>query len=141
MPDIDQNLGFYQVAKFNYFPGWHQQVSCLELLVNKEKFEALPDSYQAMVEMAVGREVAYTYADTEAKNPAAMNAMKSEFGVTNKRWSDADLAKLEAAWNEVMAEESEKDPLFKAAAESYSAWRAAYKTWGDAQALDSTYLE
>ena len=25
MPAIDQNLGFYNLAKHNYFPGWHQQ--------------------------------------------------------------------------------------------------------------------
>ncbi len=141
MPDIDQNLGFYQIAKFNYYPGWHQQVSCSEFLYNKAKFDELPDSYQAMIEIAAGYEVIYTYVDSEAKNPAAMNAMQSKYGVTNKRWSDADLAKLEAAWNEVVAEESEKDPLFKAASESYDAWRAVYKGWGDAQSLDSTYLE
>ena len=141
MPDIDQNLGFYQIAKFNYYPGWHQQVSCSEFLFNQAKFDELPDSYKAMIEIAAGHQVAYTYADTEAKNPAAMNAMQSKYGVTNKRWGDADLAKLEAAWNEVVAEESEKDPLFKAAAESYSAWRAVYKGWGDAQSLASTYLE
>jgi TRAP-type mannitol/chloroaromatic compound transport system substrate-binding protein len=141
MPDIDQNLGFYQIAKFNYYPGWHQQVSCSEFLYNKAKFDELPDSFQAMIEIAAGYEVIYTYVDSEAKNPAAMNAMQSKYGVTNKRWSDADLAKLEAAWNEVVAEESEKDPLFKAASESYDAWRAVYKGWGDAQSLASTYLE
>ena len=141
MPDIDQNLGFYQIAKFNYYPGWHQQVSCSEFLFNQAKFDELSDSFKAMIEIAAGHQIAYTYVDTEAKNPAAMNSMKSQYGVTNKRWADADLAKLEAAWNEVMAEESEKDPLFKAAAESYTAWRAVYKGWGDAQSLNSTYLE
>ena len=35
MPKMDMNLGFHQVAKFNYFPGWHQQVSCSEFLMNK----------------------------------------------------------------------------------------------------------
>ena len=56
MPDIDQNLGFYQIAKNNYYPGWHQQVSCSELLMNRDAFNALPDTYKAMIEMATGRE-------------------------------------------------------------------------------------
>ncbi|MEZ5855335.1 MAG: hypothetical protein R3D67_11580 [Hyphomicrobiaceae bacterium] len=30
MPMMDIKLGFHQVAKFNYFPGWHQQASCSE---------------------------------------------------------------------------------------------------------------
>ena len=67
--------------------------------------------------------------------------MLSEYGVTNKRWSDEDLARFEAAWREVAVEVGEKDALWKKAAESYFAWREVYKTWGDAQSLDSTYLE
>ena len=50
MPDIDIDLGFYQVAKNNYYPGWHQQVSVSELLMNKAAWEALPDQYKAMIE-------------------------------------------------------------------------------------------
>src|SRR5215510_13891817 len=32
MPTMDIKLGFHQIAKFNYFPGWHQQTSVSELL-------------------------------------------------------------------------------------------------------------
>ena len=34
MPAIDRTLGFYQIAKYNYFPGWHQQSTTNEVLVN-----------------------------------------------------------------------------------------------------------
>ena len=44
MPNMDIDYGFYQIAKNNYFPGWHQQVSVSEILMNKTKFEALPGS-------------------------------------------------------------------------------------------------
>src|SRR5688500_3135280 len=30
LPVMDQKLGFHQVAKFYYFPGWHQQATCVE---------------------------------------------------------------------------------------------------------------
>ena len=52
MPKMDMNLGFHQIAKFNYFPGWHQQVSCSEFLMNKAAFDALPAHYKAMIEVA-----------------------------------------------------------------------------------------
>ena len=35
MPTHDLSYGFYQLAKFNYFPGWHQQTSIGELLMKK----------------------------------------------------------------------------------------------------------
>ena len=141
MPDIDQNLGFYQIAKNNYYPGWHQQVSCSELLMNRDAFNALSDQNKRIVEVATRAQVIETYADTEAKNPAAMNNMLSQYGVTNRRWDDATLAKFEAAWREVVKEESAKDPFFKEIADSYFAFREVYRGWGDAQSLKGTYLK
>ncbi|MCG8597455.1 MAG: C4-dicarboxylate ABC transporter, partial [Kiloniellales bacterium] len=35
MPAIDRSYGFYQIAKHNYFPGWHQQSTANEILVNQ----------------------------------------------------------------------------------------------------------
>ena len=138
---MDINLGFHQIAKFNYYPGWHQQISCSEVLINQAKFDALPDEYKAMIEIAAGHQVAYTYAETEARNPGAMNKMLSEYGVTNKRWSDEDLASSRRRGGKWPSRSARRDELWKKAAESYFAWREVYKTWGDAQSLDSTYLE
>jgi TRAP-type mannitol/chloroaromatic compound transport system substrate-binding protein len=140
MPNMDIDLGFYQVAKFNYYPGWHQQVSVSELLMNKAAFDALSDQYQAMIEVAAGDSIHYTYAETEAKNPAAMNKMLEEYGVTNVRWDDEELAAFQQAWLEVLEEQSAQDETFAKVADSYLAWREVYKTWGDAQFLKSTYL-
>jgi TRAP-type mannitol/chloroaromatic compound transport system substrate-binding protein len=139
MPTIDIELGFYQVAKNNYYPGWHQQTSVSELLMNKAAWEALPDQYKAMIELGAGESIHHTYAETEAMNPGAMNQMLAEYDVTNRRWTDEELAAFEKAWLEVLAEESAKDPVFKKVADSYLAWRKEYKTWGDAQALKATY--
>jgi TRAP-type mannitol/chloroaromatic compound transport system substrate-binding protein len=140
MPDIDIDLGFYQVAKNNYYPGWHQQVSVSELLMNKAAWEALPDQYKAMIELGAGESIHYTYAETEAMNPKAMNEMLEKYGVTNRRWTDQELAAFQKAWEEVLAEQSAKDPVFKKVADSYLAWRQEYKPWGDAQFLKPTYL-
>jgi TRAP-type mannitol/chloroaromatic compound transport system substrate-binding protein len=139
MPTIDIKLGFYQIAKNNYYPGWHQQVSCSEILMNKAKFNELPDTYKAMIEMAAGESVIHTYAETEAKNFIAMDEMLSKYGVTNRRWSDDVLKTMEKAWFEVVKEESAKDPLFKKVADSFYSFREKYRKWGEAQALKATY--
>ena len=140
MPNMDIDLGFHQVAKYNYYPGWHQQVSVNELLINKEAWDALDDQNQAILEAACGWNIYVNYAETEAKNPAAMNKMLEEHGVTNVRWTDEELAAFEQAWSEVLEEQSAQDEDFKRIADSYTAFRKEYKTWGDAQALKPTYL-
>jgi len=141
MPSIDQKLGFYQIAKNNYFPGWHQQVSVNEFLVNKKVYDALPKSYKKILQLGLGEAVLDTYAETEWRNPVAMNENAEKYGVHNRRWTDEELATFEKAWNEVLAEESAKDPTFKKVADSYLAFRKTYKAWGDAQALKATYLK
>ena len=140
MPVMDINLGFYQIAKNNYYPGWHQQVSVSEILMNRTKFEALPANYQKMIEVAAQNQTIVTFAESEAVNPDAMLKMKS-FGVTNRRWTDDQLAVFEKTWNEVVKEESAKDPWFKKFADSYFAFRSKYRIWGEAQSLKSTYIE
>ena len=139
MPTIDINLGFYQISKHNYYPGWHQQVSCNEFLMNKAAYDVLPDAYKAMIQAAAFEQIAYTYAETEAANPQAMMEMLEKYGVTNHRWDDETLATLERHWFAVLEEESEKDPAWKKIADSYLAFREVYRVWGDAQALKSTY--
>jgi TRAP-type mannitol/chloroaromatic compound transport system substrate-binding protein len=141
MPNMDIDLGFYQVAKYNYFPGWHQQASVSELLLNKPKYEELPKGYQAMLKIGSGYQVMFTYAETEALNFGAMERMQKEHGVIVKRWNDKDLAIFEKAWNEVLAEDSAKDAVFKRFADSYRTFRAKYKIWGEAQAMKATYIE
>jgi TRAP-type mannitol/chloroaromatic compound transport system substrate-binding protein len=85
MPNMDIDLGFYQIAKYNYYPGWHQPTSIGELLMNKTAYEALPDAYRAMLEAACGWNIHVNYAETEAMNPAAMNEMLEKYGVNNVR--------------------------------------------------------
>jgi TRAP-type mannitol/chloroaromatic compound transport system substrate-binding protein len=139
MPTIDLKLGFHQIAKNNYYPGWHQQVSCGEFLMNIAAHDALPNSYKAMIKAAAGEQLTYTYAETEAMNPQAMMEMLEKYGVTNRRWPDDTLRQLEAAWLEVVEEESAADPMFKRIADSFYGFRETYRVWGEAQALDSTY--
>src|SRR5215207_8469461 len=96
MPTMDTKLGFHQIAKYNYFPGWHQQFS-------------------------------------------AMAEMRDKHKVQIKRWSDQDLATLEKAWLEVLAEESAKDPLFKKVADHYLDYRKKFSVWGTSQTMKATY--
>ena len=141
MPAMDIKYGFYQIAKNNYFPGWHQQVSISQLLINKKKWDGLADHYKAIVEMGCGDSIHHTFAETEYVNPFAMVEMGEKYGVKTRRWTDDQIAVFEKAWNEVVAEDSAKDPLFKETHESYAKFRKAYAKWGAAQSLKPTYLK
>jgi TRAP-type mannitol/chloroaromatic compound transport system substrate-binding protein len=139
MPTIDKALGFHQIAKYNYFPGWHQQVSVSELLINRAKWNELSDQHKMLIKMALGESVMHTFAETEASQFDVMVEARSKHGVQIKRWPDDVLKAFETAWLEVLSEESAKDPLFKKVADSYLGFREKYKIWGDSQTMKPTY--
>jgi len=139
MPAMDVKLGFHQIAKFNYFPGWHQQTSCTDFIANKTAWDKLPAQYKAMVEVAAKAQVIYTFAETEAMQFDVMAEMRDKHKVQVKRWNDKDLAAFEKAWLDVLAEESAKDPVFKKIADNYLDFRKRYAIWGDSQIMKGTY--
>jgi TRAP-type mannitol/chloroaromatic compound transport system substrate-binding protein len=130
LPAIDQRLGFFQVAKFYYFPGWHQQATFFDLMINKPKWDALSDQHKAIIEMACGDLVRETMAEGEAMQWKAIKEMQ-EKGVQVRRWPAEIIAAFEKAWNEVVTEESAKNANFKKVWDSYSGFRKNYQLWRD----------
>ena len=51
-PVVDQKLGFDRVAKFNYFPGWHQPFSAMHMVINLQVWDLLQADTRATIEMA-----------------------------------------------------------------------------------------
>lgn len=130
MPAVDRSLGFHQIAKHNYFPGWHQQSTIQELLINMNAWNKLGAKEKTIVETACLAQTTKMIAEGEALQFQAMAANK-ENGVTNHRWPADILAAFESKWTEVIAEEINKNPDSKKIWESYKAFRESYSLWGD----------
>ena len=129
-PSMDVKMGFHNVAKHYYFPGWHQQSSLQEVIVNKKGYEALPEEFRHMLEVACDANAAWSFGLAESRQFAALQEIKAK-GVTVHTWPPEFIKALEAKWREVIAEESGKDPVFKKVYESYSAFRQNYAVWRD----------
>jgi TRAP-type mannitol/chloroaromatic compound transport system substrate-binding protein len=131
MPAIDQRLGFYKVVKYNYYPGWHQQATYLELLINKDVWNGMSPQQQATLEMVAMAGVTYSLAYGEAVQGAVIRENIEKRGVTNMYWSDEMLAEFKKAWEEVAAELSQKSPQFKKVWDDLQAFRKDYAYWSN----------
>ena len=127
-PAIDQMLGFHKIAKYNYFPGWHQQASIVELLVNQDSWQRMHPSQQATLEALCKAAMTNTLAQGEAIQYQAMQKNVNERGVTNLYWSPQMLTLFEDTWQQVVSEESE-DPFFRKVWDDLAAFRTDYKIW------------
>jgi TRAP-type mannitol/chloroaromatic compound transport system substrate-binding protein len=129
LPIMDQKFGFYQVAKYYYFPGWHQQASWQEVYINKDKWDALSDQHKAAVEAACALTIQEVIADGEASQWKALTEMRDKNGVHIQTWPPEIMSAIEKAWVEVAAEESAKNPNFKRVFDHYTAFRKDYAIW------------
>ena len=128
LPAMDQPLGFHQVAKFYYFPGWHQQATLFDLYFNTAAWDRLSDRHKAIIEIACGDAMREMIAAGEAAQWKAMKEMQAE-GVRLKRWPPEMLVAFEQAWQEVVADESANNANFKRVYDSYAHFRENYAVW------------
>ncbi|PPR27360.1 MAG: Alpha-keto acid-binding periplasmic protein TakP [Alphaproteobacteria bacterium MarineAlpha9_Bin4] len=136
MPAVDLDLGFYQVAKHYYFPGWHQQSTLQELMINMDKWNSLSETQKVQIETTCGDNMRNGIAEGEAIQVDALNTLK-EKGVKIHRWNDEILNALEEAWIEVVNEESKNDADFKRSWESLSSFRKEIEVWKSLGYLDN----
>ena len=128
MPAIDLELGFYQIAKHYYFPGWHQQSTFMELMINLDKWNALSVTQQAQIEATCGDNFRHAIAEGEGIQGPALKTLQ-EKGVELHTWSPEMLAIFENGWNEVVTELVESDEDFAKIWASLTDFRKNYKVW------------
>ena len=120
-PYDDEKLGFHEIAKNYYVPGWWEPGPSTVLQVGLEAWNDLPPSYQAALESACNDATLMTMARYDVENPPALVRLTTEHGVTLRRFSKEI---LEAAWTESEAYLEEQ----AAASEDF---RRMYVSWKD----------
>ena len=129
MPAIDARLGFHKLVKFNYFPGWHQQATLFELIVNKDVWAEVNDTHKAIIENACKASMTDSFAEGEAIQHDVMIDNVENNGVTIKQWSDEMLETYRTTWEEVAAEESANDEFFAKVLADMNEFRDGYQLW------------
>ena len=131
MPVVDESAGFYQLAKYNYFPGWHQQSTLQDLLINLDTWNGMSDAQRLAIRTICRATFTNMLAEGEAINGAALTRLRDEQGVNIRKWNDDQLATYEAAWGEVVVELQEESEVFAEGWAALQEFRAGYNVWKD----------
>jgi TRAP-type mannitol/chloroaromatic compound transport system substrate-binding protein len=130
LPVVDQMLGFDRVAKFNYFPGWHQTFTAAHLVVNQSVWSALDPADQALIEMACTAGVIRNLSRAEALQGNVMAGFPAK-GVTAKKFPREILRQLRNVTEQVLSEEARKDADFARIWASQKKFSKTYQLWKD----------
>ncbi|MFD2738790.1 TRAP transporter substrate-binding protein [Sulfitobacter aestuarii] len=119
-PYNDLALGFHQVAKNYYFPSFVEPGLATELVVDKAKYQALPEDLQAIVRDVSQAEYDQVGSEFAANDPRALKTLVEEHGVNMRQFPDEVMkAGAEAAKEVLTSLRDNGDDLTKRTTESF----------------------
>ena len=129
-PLHDLRMGFYEAAKYYYYPGWHEPGTYLEYIINKKAYESLPKDLQMIIDTVCMESEQWTLAQFDSKNGAALQELITKHHVKLIRFPDEVLKDLRKLAKEVLEEEAAKDPQAKKVNEDFKKFQKIVGTWG-----------
>jgi TRAP-type mannitol/chloroaromatic compound transport system substrate-binding protein len=121
-PYHDTLMGFQDIAKYYYTPGWHEPGTMLEYFINKEIYDALPRALQSIIQTAALRVNVWVTSTMEAKNAEALATLK-ETEVDIRSFPEEVIEQLRIHTEEVIAELTANDPFARKTYQSYESFR------------------
>ena len=132
-PYDDLKLGFHQVAKYYYYPGWWEPGPSLSYQVNLDAWNKLSSSDQEIFKVAAAESAVYMQARYDHLNPGALRQLLAE-GVELRRFSDELMQAAADASRDMLEEQAAADPAYR---KVYDAWSKArrdlYRWFGTAE--------
>lgn len=122
-PWNDVAFGFHKITKYYYGPGFHEPGTTLELMVNLEKYNALPQHLKDIVAAACQMENDEMLAEYAVRNATAMAVLKKEHKIELAHFPEDVVMALGRAAKDVLAELESVDDITGRTYRSFMAFR------------------
>ncbi len=130
-PYHDYLMGFHNIAKYYYYPGWHEPGTPLELIVNKSAYENLPDDFKLLIDTVAKAVNVLMLSEFEAKNAEYFYKMKNESKVIFKQFPEDVLNTFKKLSAEVVEELASSSPEAQKIYKSYKSFKASIAEWSN----------
>ncbi|MDZ7800967.1 MAG: TRAP transporter substrate-binding protein DctP [Trueperaceae bacterium] len=127
-PYDDQTFGMQNAARYYYFPSWAEPGAALAVYMNRSQYEDLPADIQAAFRTAAARANQQMLAEYDALNGPALQEL-IDGGTEIRFLSNEVLAALEAATEEIHAENANGNELYGRVLENYDAFKERVRFW------------
>ena len=125
----DRLLGFPDVRKVLMAQSYHQPVEFLELLINKQKYDALPQDLKEIIRYAnMAQSADFTWKMID-RNSTDLKEMKEKQGVQVIKTPKSVLEAQLQAWDKIIDKESKASPEFAKIVQSQRDWAARVVPW------------
>ena len=132
-PYNDLALGFYQVCKYYYSPGYHEPGPNLQLMVNESAWRTLAPDLQAIVRTAAAAATRDMLAEYNARSGPALRALVKDHGVIVRPLPEDVLMacgeKSNEVLNEIYAGDTSPNHIVRRIIEDFLAFRREIIPW------------
>ncbi len=112
-PGEDMKIGFHTIWKNYYMPSTHEPATVLELLINGDKWKAMPEDQKAVIVSSTWEATFRSQTQLNKLNAEALKELREKHGVTIHRTPPDILKKVLETWDQIAKEEEAKNPFFK----------------------------
>jgi TRAP-type mannitol/chloroaromatic compound transport system substrate-binding protein len=102
-PASDLAAGFWQVARYYYWPSFTKPNGTAECIVATRAWEALPEELREVIANACAAENAHTLAEADWRDGAALDTLVREHGVELRRWPESVVVAARTAAVDLLA--------------------------------------
>lgn len=130
-PLVDLHYSLHELqAPYYYFPSYNQPSGLVELVINRQKYEALPTDLQQIIAIAAQAEYEQSLAEANYGNAQALNTLVTQHGVQVRQLPSDVLTALGNASGEIIAEmRSSGDEMMKRTIDSFLSTRQLLIEW------------
>lgn len=130
-PWNDLTMGFYQVAKYYYWPGFHEPGAALSLGINTDVWNDLTKAERRIIQDACAAENSRNLSEFNAFNTRSLRILTEQHGVQLRRFSEEILLELGRLSKIVLREASESDDMTKRVYDSFLVARSDGAAWSE----------
>lgn len=130
-PYHDYLMGFHEIAKYYYYPGWHEPGTVLEIFVSKLKFERLPLHLQEIIRSAAARINIWMLSEFETRNAEYLAKIRTETKVDIRSFPPDVITHLREISKHVIEELADSDPICRKIYDSLLAFKEKINVWAD----------
>lgn len=127
-PYDDEKLGFHQVAKNYYYPGWWEPGPALTFYVNRDAWDSLSSEYQHVLRAAASEAGLGMMTSYDAKNPPALQRLLAS-DVKLRPFPNDLLEAAQRTAFDIMEEQAAADPTYNRVYTAFKQFRDASYRW------------
>lgn len=130
-PYHDYLMGFHDIAKYYYSPGWQEPTATLELIINKNAYDQLDDELKDAVSLAAASANVMILSEFEARNMEYYFKIKNEGKVEFRNYPDDVMKRLQEITKDILNELASGDKFAEKVYNSYTNFQKNISQWTD----------